>query len=443
MVAVVIVGVLVRVGYVLLVVDEVALGADAIWYQLQGTAIREGIGYVVPTSLFEPVQVSTATFPPAYPAYQAVWQAIVGTAGSSVRLAGIVPGAATITLTGVVGRRALGPAAGLVAAALVALDPTLVSVDGSAMSENLTVPLVLAVLLVASRIVDRGPTSGRLLLLGVLWGVAVLARQDLVLLAVATIPTVAHGWFSCAESSREGRFRVQERAGVGSIGRVGLVLAAVAVVVGPWAWRNHEAVGRFTISTVSPSSALAGANCDETYAGESLGSWSFACTQSALPAGELSELEVVDAQQSAAVDHARANLGRLPLVAVAREARVWALWDPRDLARRDADESRRYGWQLASRPFDAAIAVLGVVGLAVAIRRRWQALDSLLLMTPVMVVAVSAVVSYGNPRFNAIAHPVLLIGVVALFQSGGGERRNHDIEASGADVSSGGRFRGR
>lgn len=398
--AVVGLGVAVRVAYVLVVLDPVPPGLDAIWYQLQGGSIRNGTGYVVPTSLFRPEQVPTAAFPPAYPVYQAVWQSIFGDGPTSVRLAGIVPATATIALVGLLGRRLVGRRAGLLAAGVVALDPSLVAVDGSAMSENLAVPVVLAIVVVAHRLLVDGVRPHRFVLVGVLSGVAVLTRQDLFLLLVLVgVPAVA--W------DREPGWRRR-------VGAVAAIVAVTATVVVPWAWRNEREVGVFAVSTLSPSSALAGSNCDDTYAGTGVGSWSFPCVVAAVPPGEPGEVEVADAQQSAGLSYVRAHVGRLPAVLAARQARVWGFWDPRDLARRDTDESRRYGWQLLSRPVDAAMTVIGVTGLVLLARRRRPDRRALVVFAPLVVVAVSATIGYGNPRFNAVAHPMLALGIAVM-----------------------------
>ena len=140
------VAVAVRVGYVVWVLGPVQSGLDAIWYQLQGGSILAGTGFVVPTSLFEGNLTSTAAFPPAYPAYQAVWQWAVGPGAMSVRVAGVVPGVITVVLVALLGRALADARVGLLAAAAVALSPTLIAADSSTMSENLTVPLVLAAL---------------------------------------------------------------------------------------------------------------------------------------------------------------------------------------------------------------------------------------------------------------------------------------------------------
>lgn len=398
-------GLLVRVVYVLVVLDPVAPGFDAVWYALQAGSIEAGGGYVQPSSAIAGDPVPTASFPPAYPAYQAVWQALVGATPDSVRLSGLVPAAATIVLTGVLARRVLGPRAALLAAGVVALDPALVGVDGSAMSENLAVPLATAAVLLAHVLLADGLRLDRMLALGLVCGLAVLTRQDLLLL-VPLLLLPAAVW-----APRPGHRRDRREVGV-RVGAAAAGLLVLAAVVVPWALRNADAVGTFAISTTSPSSALAGSNCDSTYAMPNLGSWDYDCVLAARPSEDASEVALVSAYQDAAFDHVRAHPERVPLVLAARQLRAWSWWDPADLARRDAEESRRYGFQLVARPIEALMVLVGAVGLVGLCRRRGR--EALVLWAPVAIVAISVSLSYGNPRFSSIAHPVLAIGVAWL-----------------------------
>ena len=397
----------VRVLYVLDVLDDVPPGLDAVWYTLQGGLIGDGVGYVSPGRFFEGTVTPTAAFPPLYPAWQAAWQSLFGAGETSVRLAGVVPGAATIVLTALLGRRLLGPAAGLAAAAIVAVDPAMVAVDGSSMSENLSVPLATAAVLVAHRAATEGLRAAGVLALGVLAGLSTLTRQDLVLLgallavvAAVVAPTVA---------------RTPRRPGTG-VSPARRAAAAFAVgltallVVAPWLWRNHDRLDTLAISTSSPSSAMAGSNCDRTYHGPSLGSWEFDCVSEATPPGDHGEVAVADAHRQAALRHVRENLDQLPVVLLARQARVWSLWDPHDLAARDADETRNRDFQVFARAVEGPMVLTGIAGLLLVLHRRGR--HALVLLVPFVVVAFSAFAAYGNPRFNSITHPMIAIGLV-------------------------------
>lgn len=433
--ALAILGLAVRALYVLVVLADVEPGLDAIWYQLQGGSIRNGTGYVVPRSLFTGELLPTAAFPPAYPGYQALWQWLVGDGPTAVRLAGLVPAAATIVLTALLGRRLAGPRVGLTAALAVAVHPGLIAGDGSTMSENLTVPLVVGAQLLALAIVDRTREATRqqtrhrpatrvlarsgmaVLGLGVVLGAAVLTRQDLAVFAVLLTT-----WTAALTAGRDWRTALA----VGAVVTLGL-----ATIVTPWVLRNLRAVDVAAVSTLSPTSALAGANCPLAYQRADLGSWRYDCVVDARP-GDLSEedllargvgeAELMDAYQTAAREHVAANVTRLPAVLAARQARAWGWWDPRDLADRDVDESRSRGWQLAANPVGALVAVGGIGGLVVLHRRRRDH-RHLVLAAAVAAVAVSVTLGYGNPRFALTAQPALILAVVLATRTAAVSRR--------------------
>ncbi|MCB0959514.1 MAG: glycosyltransferase family 39 protein [Acidimicrobiales bacterium] len=394
--AVVAVGLGVRLAHVLVVLADVPPGLDAVWYSLQGGSLREGTGYVVPTTLFTGELVPTAGFPPAYPVYQALWQTAFGAGPDSVRLSGLVTAAATIVLTALVARRTIGSRPALLAAAVVALDPALVAVDGSGMSETLSVPLCTAVVLLSCRALSLGLTPWRGIALGAVAGAAALTRQDLLgLLPLLVLPVGL-----VARSPAAAR-RATATA---------LALVAATAVVLPWVLRNEREVGSATISTLSPASVLAGSNCDPTYEGESLGSWEFSCVAAAQLPGEPEAVEA-DHLEAAARRHVEANLDRLPLVVPARVARVWSLWDPRDQIPREVEEARSRRWQQLAWLVNPVILLGGAWGLVRTVRHRPR--TTFPLLVPPLLVSATAVISYGNPRFAAIAHPMLAVGLAA------------------------------
>lgn len=390
-------GMALRAVYVVVVIRDVPPGLDAAWYTLQGGSLRVGTGFVVPTTLFGSDLQPTAAFPPAYPVYQALWQTLFGDGPIAVRLAGVVLGACTILVTALVGRQVLSERAGLIAAALVAVDPMLVAVDGSSMSESLSVPLVTLAVLLALAALEHGASMVRVGLLGAVCGAAVLTRQDLALFSVVLLA----GVIIIAPAPVFGR-RV-------AAGLVGLVV--LTSVVTPWAVRNQRTVDVFAVSTLSHTSAMAGANCDRTYGGESIGSWEYDCVLAAQRGGA-TEKEQMTNLQRAALSYLRERSERLPLVVPARVLRVWGFWDPRDQVPREVEESRHEAWQYLSWATSLILVTGGGWGLVqLARQRRWRSFP--LLLPPIVVVATAAI-GHGNTRFSAIAHPMLAVGVAAL-----------------------------
>lgn len=154
---------------------------------------------------------------------------------------------------------------------------------------------------------------------------------------------------------------------------------------------------------------LIGANCPSSYAGAGLGSWDAFCL---FRARHHREADQVATASRLALTFARRHLHQLPAVVAARELRVWGFWDWRDQVRRDHNESRSRRWQAFGWPFGLAVVVAGICGIAVLLRKDPRA--ALPLVGVLFTVAVTAAAGYGNPRFNAIAHPCLACGIAAV-----------------------------
>ncbi len=384
-----------RVAYVLLVARNLELGADATWYLLVGGSIRDGVGFVDPETLFTTgAAIPTANFPPLYPGFLAVVQLLFGSSETVAQLAGAVVGTSTVVIVAFIARSLLDMRTSVVAALLVALSPMLIAGDGSLMSEALYVPLVSAAVLFAL-LAGRHGRWWAWLGLGISIGLASLTRSEALMLLVLLVAPVL--WWSALEL----RARL-----LGAL----VAVAVTGLVIAPWVLRNDSSLGVATISTVSPATALAGANCDATYSGESLGSWEYACT---CPDDRvrLGEVAWTDELRSAALDHMRDNAGRLPVVMAARELRVWGLWDPADLVARDVEETRSEWFQWVVRVTGVATLLAGAIGLW---RLRDRGREVVVVLAPVVMVATTALVSHGNPRFRTVAEPMVLLGVAVL-----------------------------
>ena len=150
-----------RLLYDLVVLHRLRLGIDASWYYLEGGVIRREHAFADP-DLFATHRAATAAWPPLYPGFLALVQSVAGDSVRAGQVAGIATGSTTVALTGVIGRRIVGPWIGLVAAGLVAISPMMIAADGSMMSETLFVPLALGTLLLALVAADAGaPGCGR------------------------------------------------------------------------------------------------------------------------------------------------------------------------------------------------------------------------------------------------------------------------------------------
>jgi hypothetical protein len=168
----------------------------------------------------------------------AYWaQAIVGTIAIAIAFA-----LAWLSACGARARPAAAAAAGLAAAAAVAFYPPLVAAAASQLSEPLGALLLLAAC-AALAAAHRRPRARRLALCGVLLGLAVLARADLLLAPLLAAAIVA--------------WRVP--LGAGARGRLAGALAllgASLVVIVPWVVAASTAEGRFVPVSDGGASAL-------------------------------------------------------------------------------------------------------------------------------------------------------------------------------------------
>ena len=260
---IVVVGVGARLAYVEAVGRHVKLGLDAIAYELLGSELAAGIGYVNPGTLFSHHRKATANFPPGYPLFIAGLDKLRLTSSVDVELVGAVLGGVTVLGTGLLARRITGrPGVGLLAAALVAVSPTLIASSGSSMSESLSVPLTVLVLLAACW-AARASSVLPWVVVGLTAGLLVLVRSEDLLVAVLLVPAAI-----VVTPGRSWRWR-----GVG----VALALVAALAVIGPWTVRNEETFHPHVLLSTNGGKTLAGANCRSTYYGSLMGAWDFRC----------------------------------------------------------------------------------------------------------------------------------------------------------------------
>ena len=172
----------------------------------------------------------------------------------SIGTAQILVAVATAWLVFEIGRRVLGPRAGLVAAVIATLNPYLVWHDVHVNREIVDQVLAAALVLLTLLLVER-PSKWRAVLLGIVGGLSMLGNTRLVFLPVLCAAYIA--W-------RLPRTR-------GTALAAALVLAGAAVAVAPWLVRNKVSVGCWAITT--DGRAMWKANNTRTYELLSSGRW--------------------------------------------------------------------------------------------------------------------------------------------------------------------------
>jgi hypothetical protein len=160
--AIVAAGVAIRVVYTLAEAPWPPPGLDdEFYFSALPKLLADGHGFIAPFKfVFDHVSVATAEHPPLYSVLLA-GPALLGLdSPDSQRLAGSLFGAVTIVALGLLGRRLAGDRAGLLAAGIGAVYPSLIAADGALMSETLYGALIALSLLAAYRLLDA-PSAGR------------------------------------------------------------------------------------------------------------------------------------------------------------------------------------------------------------------------------------------------------------------------------------------
>jgi 4-amino-4-deoxy-L-arabinose transferase-like glycosyltransferase len=311
----------------------------------------------------------------------------------------VVLGTILVGLVGLLGRRAgraigrptFGETVGLVAAGIAALSPNIWVNDGLVMSETLTALAVVCALLSSFRFWAR-PTLLRAAGLGALCGVCALARVEFGLMAVllgVVIPCALHkSWFD------RSTFAIS-------------AVVAAAIVVAPWVGFNLARFEDPTFISTNDGITLAGANCDATYHGGGIGLWTLgSCTGSLDLPGDQSQQS--SQYRHRALDYIDAHKSRVPIVVSVRVARTWGLFRPLDMVSFNAGEDReRWVTRLGLVAYYPTL-LFAIVGAVVLWRRRRKGV-LWVLGTPMIVVTIGAVITYGQTRFRAPAEPALAV----------------------------------
>ena len=329
------------------------------------------------------------------------------------RLVTVICGTVTIVVIGLLGRAVRGDRVGIVAAVIAAVYANLWINDGLVMSESVSVLAVSAVLLSAHRVVVVGRTDTRsLVVLGVLCGLAALARSELVLF----VPMLALTVIVLRPLGDAGRGIGQRLAGAG------VLVATAAAVLMPWVVPNLVRFERPALLSTNDGTTLLGAYCDASFFGPNKGGWTLECVFEH-PTYDIDVDATVRGprQRDAAFDYARDHLGDVPKVVAARILRTVDLYGIDTLLESDVgDERPRWAaWTgIVSWWILAPLAIAGWFLLPG--RARW------LFAVPAVIVLFVAAVFYGGHRIRSTLEPAVVVcAAVVLVASWDMARRVH------------------
>ncbi|MGH9245201.1 MAG: ArnT family glycosyltransferase [Acidimicrobiales bacterium] len=223
LVAVTVVGGVLRLAWVIVATRRPVGFHDPTFYLQYAEAIARGDGFVRPGG--EP----TAYYPVGYPALLAIPVALVVHTPIPDNLPAVasglnvVAGTVGVALMGVLGRRLVGPAAGTAAAAVVAFYPNLILHTAAVLTETVFCAVFAGVLVVLLWHRPDELSPRRIALGGALLGVATLIRPIVLVLLPAF--ALAWWWWRRRETDRLGR-------------RLAILAVTCVGVVVPWTLRN-------------------------------------------------------------------------------------------------------------------------------------------------------------------------------------------------------------
>jgi 4-amino-4-deoxy-L-arabinose transferase-like glycosyltransferase len=385
----VLVGVAIRVAALVAKLGDPIPFSDATWYSDVARALREGAGF---TDLA--TGGPTAEHGPLTPLVLAPVSS--GGFANNQRILMTVLGVAGLVLFALVAWRMLSPTAARVAVVVAAVYPNIWMHNPIVMSETVATLLIVLALWLLLR--QRDAASWRWALgLGVVTGLAALARSELVLLVPLYGALAA--WFA-ARQARTGPLPAPSRP----LATFVLVGATGLAVISPWMAANLTRFEEPVVLTTNDGTTWLGANCEDTYDGPTVGSWSLLCVLGhGAPAGaDPSERSRI--WRDAAFEYAGDNTGRIPVVVAARVGRMLDVYDPSSMIEGDALEDKPTWALWAGVGMWWVLAPLAVLGLAVMPRDdRWM------LLPPIAIVLLTTVVFYGGHRLrNPLEVPVVL-----------------------------------
>lgn len=376
-------------------------GGDQSMYYYHAIEIAGGRGYHVPEST-----EATAYYPIGYPAILAglfvIFDRVAFVDHELMVVAGgfhVVVSVATVALTFVVGRRLLGPRAGLVAAALMAVFPNLVYQVTSVQLETTFVFLTMAALAI---IVDHDWSSGppsrnRLIAFGAVVAISAMVRPfsaPLLLGLLLALLAIGVGW---------------RRA----LLVTALPVAVLVVAFTPWTIRNAVQLDAFVPSSTNMGDTLCIDRNDDATGGFRWADHD-GCVDSDLP-----EVERNAGNTDKAIEFVVENPGR-ELLQIVRRARRTFIEDHDGISAVETmgsgpifSDGARTFYERAGDWYFFTVLAAAVVGLPWLVRRSPRP-ERRLVLTLVVALLVTPLLLWGNPRFHIPLAPFLALSAAAL-----------------------------
>jgi len=372
---------------------------DPIFYSQQANLVADGHGFIAPYLLDRagngPHRPS-AGHPPLLVVVLAIASRLGARSFGDHRLVVALIGALIVPLVALLGAEIGSLRVGVIAALIAALYPNLWLYDGLLMTEALAGVFVALAILVGYRLL-RGGRPWTAAGLGVVIGLAALTRGELLLLLPLVVVPV------CAVRHDDPAWT--------RVRLIGIAALAAALVITPWTLYNLQRFQKPVVISTAFDTTLGGANCDPVYSGSRIGSWTDSCF-SDITARPIEEDIAAGEIRSRTLRYVEHHESRLPLVALARVARVWDLYQPGYNVSIGQLEQRPRTWSWIALAVYAALLPLAAAGVLV-LRRRRTPIAPLIAM-PIMVTCTAALF-WGDPRFRRPAEiAIVVLAAIAI-----------------------------
>ena len=177
------------------------------------------------------------------------------------------------------------------------------------------------------------------------------------------------------------------------------------MVLVPWTVRNWSAFDRPVLIATEGGETLAGANCDETYYGERIGTWACSCAAFSGRGNEAEELNEAGRKGIRYARDTRSSGCRWWRPCASRAPGACG-------ARSRVPEGRRAWVQQLGAALYFVLIPLAVYGRVLLRRRR---VPLLIVLAPFVTVTVTALLAYGQIRFRHSAElSLVVLAAVAL-----------------------------
>jgi 4-amino-4-deoxy-L-arabinose transferase-like glycosyltransferase len=398
LIAVGLLGLTVRLGYVFIYQYHVHIGGDSFYYHYGANLLATGHGFIQPYDFIQRGwTVQAAEHPPLYIVILGAESWLGLHTYLEHQILTCIIDTATIFIIGYTARELFGKTAGIFAAVIVAIYPYFWFNDGGVLSEGVAQLTTALTVFWAYRFWQRRTVKSACLL-GIGIALATLSRAEAILLPILLLlPLVL--WMKGMPWKR----------------RITLFLASgltSALVLGPWVGYNLSRFAKPVTVSSGFDVTLLSANCPTTYYGPFRAYWAAICVIYKPRVYHDLSLQA-QLYRKDALDFIKAHKSELPLLVLEREGRTWDWYRPLQNVQLDSTiETKPLNWGRFGLVMLYFMQASSIFGIYVMRKRRLPLTPLIALIVNVM---ISTAITFGQSRYRAAAEEAFVLLTTAAF----------------------------